>query len=541
MDAQVMPVAAGADVAPPRQTGTAAPHKVEVPLERADLAAWLAVAAGTLGAFMATLDISIVNASLPTIQGEIGATPSEGTWIGTSYLVAEIVVTPLVAWLGRMLGMRRFLLSAAILFTAFSMMCGMATDLTMMIIGRTGQGLAGGALIPTALTIIATRLPPRQQTMGVGIFGATVLMGPVSGPLLGGWITETLSWRFAFFLNLPVCIGLVTLLMLSLRKVAPDWRELANADWLGLFGMSLALGCLTVMLEEGHREQWFESTYIIRLAVLTGLGVLAVIWTQFHASKPIIRLSLLRIPALAASVGLMLMMGALLFGSSYIIPQFLAGVAGYNALQAGQVVFMPGVSAAVLMLTFPFINKILDPRMAVALGCIIITYSAIITADLTTASVGSAFLIPQMVFGVGSSLTTFSLQQSAVFAVPPKDADEASAIFMAARNLGGSIGLAMIASFQEQRIDLHRWQMHASLGANDIAVQQAMSDNAAMLGGGPEGLAGAYRMIDGSIHLEALVMSFNDIFIALAVGTVLVAPLALFLRRPPPGAVAAMH
>ena len=513
----------------------------EAPDRRADLADWLAVAAGTLGAFMATLDISIVNASLPTIQGEIGATPSEGTWIGTSYLVAEIVVTPLTAWLGRMLGMRRFLLIAAGLFTAFSMMCGLAGDLTTMILGRTGQGLAGGTLIPTALTIIATRLPPKQQPMGVSIFGATVLLGPVSGPLLGGWITETISWRYSFFINLPVCIGLGTLLMLSLPKVAPDWRELRNADWLGLSGMSLALGCLTVLLEEGHREQWFESSLIVRLAVLSAMGFVAIIWTQFRAEKPIIRLSLLRIPALAASVGLMLMMGTLLFGMSYIVPQFLAAVAGYNAFQAGQVVFVPGVSAAVLMLTFPFINKILNPRAAVALGCTIIMFSALYMARLTAESDGSAFFVPQLVFGLGSSLTTFSLQQSAVFAVAPKDANEASALFMAARNLGGSIGLAMIATFQEQRIDVHRWQLHSALRANDLVAQQAMADNSALLGGGPDGLSGAYRMLDSRVQLEALVMSFNDVFLLLAVGVVLVAPLAVFLRRPQHGAAMVMH
>ena len=519
-------------------TETAAPATAP---RRADLSDWLAVAAGTLGAFMAALDISIVNASLPTIQGEIGATPSEGTWIGTSYLVAEIVVTPLTAWLGRMLGMRRFLLIAASLFTVFSMMCGMASDLTMMIIGRTGQGLAGGTLVPTALTIIATRLPPEQQATGVGIFGASFLLGPVSGPLLGGWITEVISWRYSFFINLPVCVGLGALLLLSLPRVAPDWRELRNADWLGLFGMSLALGCLTVLLEEGHREQWFESPLIGRLAVLSALGFVAVVWTQFRAEKPIIRLALLRIPTLGASIVLMLMMGALLFGLSYVIPQFLAAVAGYNALQAGQVVFLPGLSAAVTMLTFPLIDRILDPRSTVALGCAILAISAVMMSHLTAASVGAAFMLPQIVFGFGSSIASFSLQQTTIFSVRPEEADEASALFMSARNLGGSIGLAMIASFQEQRIDVHRWQLHAALGGNDGAVQQAVGDSAAMLGGGADGLAGAYRLLDARVQLEALVMSFNDIFVMLAIGTLMVAPLALFLRRPRHGAAMVMH
>jgi DHA2 family multidrug resistance protein len=172
--------------------------------ENADLSAWLAVLAGTLGAMMATLDISIVNSALPTIQGEIGATPTEGTWIATSYLVAEIIVIPLGAWFAQFLGLRRFLLIAAVMFTGFSVLCGVADNLTTMVIGRAGQGFAGGAMIPTAMTIIATRLPPHQQPIGTALFGVTAIMGPVFGPLLGGWLTEAYSWHYAFLINVPV-------------------------------------------------------------------------------------------------------------------------------------------------------------------------------------------------------------------------------------------------------------------------------------------------------------------------------------------------
>src|ERR1700712_3114709 len=169
--------------------------------ERAHPAGWLAVAAGTLGAFMATLDISIVNSSLPTIQGEIGASGTEGTWIATAYLVSEIVIIPLAAWLERLLGLRSFLLIAAGLFTLFSMVCGFSTSLGMMIAGRVGQGFTGGAMIPTAMTIIAPPLPRGQQPIGIALFGVTAILGPVIGPLIGGWLTENVSWHYAFFLN----------------------------------------------------------------------------------------------------------------------------------------------------------------------------------------------------------------------------------------------------------------------------------------------------------------------------------------------------
>ena len=228
---------------------------VSPPVEKADATAWIAVAAGALGAMLATLDISIVNSALPTIQGEIGATGTEGTWIATAFLVAEIIIIPLSAWLERLLGLRTLLIVAVSAFTAFSVLCGIATDLTTMIIGRTGQGFMGGALIPTAMTIVAKRLPPSQQPIGMALFGMTVVLGPVMGPLVGGWLTENLSWHYAFFVNVPVCALLLALLFIGLPHEKPDWVYLREADWAGIAGMILGLGGLTIVLEEGHREE----------------------------------------------------------------------------------------------------------------------------------------------------------------------------------------------------------------------------------------------------------------------------------------------
>ena len=273
-------------------TADGLPKLAPVPA-KADFGAWLAVAAGSLGALMATLDISIVNSALPTIQGEIGASGTEGTWIATSYLVAEIVIIPLSAWLERMLGLRTFLLIAATLFTGFSMMCGISTNLTMMIIGRTGQGFTGGALIPTAMTIIATRLPRSQQPIGTALFGVTAILGPVLGPLIGGWLTESFSWHYAFFMNLPVGTMLIILLIVGLPHQKPHLEQLLEADWMGIAGLALGLGGLTVVLEEGQREQWFESSLIIQLTAVSIFGVLLVMAGQFFAKRPVIRLQLL--------------------------------------------------------------------------------------------------------------------------------------------------------------------------------------------------------------------------------------------------------
>jgi DHA2 family multidrug resistance protein len=234
----------------PDQAGAASPAPPEhQPPAQADTAAWLAVAAGTLGALMATLDISIVNSSLPTIQGEIGASGTEGTWISTAYLVAEIVTIPLSGWLERVFGLRSFLPIATTLFVSFSMVCGFSNTLPMMIIGRIGQGFTGGALIPTAMTIIATRLPLAQQPIGNAAFGATAIMGPVIGPVVGGWLTENVSWHYAFFINLPVGITLLTLLTVALPHQKPKWDLVRQADWMGIAGLAMGLGGLTVVLK----------------------------------------------------------------------------------------------------------------------------------------------------------------------------------------------------------------------------------------------------------------------------------------------------
>src|SRR5580698_5535372 len=244
--------------------------------ERASAVDWLAVAAGSLGALMATLDISITNSALPQIQGEIGATGTEGTWISTGYLMSEIVMIPLAAWLTRVFGLRNFLLANSALFIAFSMMCGWSHTLPMMIAGRIGQGFTGGALIPTAQTIIRTRLPLSQLPLGMTMFGLIVLLGPLLGPVVGGWLAENISWSWCFFLNLPVGVALVSLLFAGLPSDRPHWEAFFKADWLGIAGLAIGLSSLTVVLEEGQRERWFESSEIILLACVSVVGMLLI-------------------------------------------------------------------------------------------------------------------------------------------------------------------------------------------------------------------------------------------------------------------------
>ena len=505
-----------------------------VATERADAAAWLAVAAGTLGALMATLDISIVNSALPTIQGEIGASGTEGTWVATAYLVAEIVIIPMAAWLERLLGLRTFLLVATLLFTGFSVVCGTADSLTMMIVGRVGQGFTGGALIPTAQTIIAQRLPRSQQPIGIALFGVTAIMGPVIGPLIGGWLTENYSWHYAFFLNVPLCAALVILLLVGLPHRRSHLDQLREADWLGIAGLALGLGGLTVLLEEGQRELWFASPLIRAMAVTSAIGFAMLFAGQVHARRPVIKLSLL-LDRQFGSVALMgMVLGIVLYGTSYAIPQFLSSVANYNALQSGYVVLLSGIPSLFMMAIVPILLRTLDIRLAVASGLVIMAVASFLDAHLSVVSDGSDFTVSQLMRGVGQILGFLFLSQAVVRSVPPEDAGDASGLFNAVRNLGGSLALAGISIIQEQRLWLHARRLEESLHANSVAVQDYVR--------AAGGTTAAARSLEGQVQGFATVMTYNDIFGLMGVGTLVVVPLVLFLRPlPKDAAPAAVH
>ena len=496
---------------------------------RADTAAWLAVAAGSLGALMATLDISIVNSALPTIQGAIGASGTEGTWVATSYLVAEIVIIPLSGWLERLLGLRTLLLTAAVLFTAFSMLCGISTNLTMMIIGRAGQGFTGGALIPTAMTIIATRLPPSQQPIGNSLFGVTAIAGPVVGPLIGGWLTESYSWHYIFFLNLPVGLLLIGLLLIGMPHQKAHLGDLLKADWLGITGLALGLGGLTVVLEEGQREQWFSSAMIVQVSLISALGFVLLFAGQFVASRPVIKLRLLLDRQFGAVAMMAVALGMVLYGTAYVIPQFLAAVADYDALQSGKVVMLSGIPSLLMMPFTPILTRRLDIRFAVALGLGIMAMSCWFDTDLTAQSVGSAFTESQLLRGVGSILGFLFLNQAAIASVPPEEAGDAAGLFNAARNIGGSLVLAGIAILQDQRTWLHSRRLEETLDANSPAVQAYIGTLQQAFGS----IGAAMRTIGGTIQREALVMTYNDLFWLLSIGILFIIPLVLFLRPLP--------
>ncbi|MFC4275492.1 MDR family MFS transporter [Achromobacter aloeverae] len=506
------------------------------PAARATAADWIAVAGGALGALMATLDISITNSALPQIQGSIGATGTEGTWISTGYLLSEIVMIPLAAWLTRVFGLRNFLLGNAVLFAMFSAMCGLSGSLTQMIIGRIGQGFVGGAMIPTAQTIIRTRLPREQMPVGMTMFGLIVLLGPLLGPVAGGWLAENISWSWCFFVNLPVCIGLVALLLLGLPSEKAHWGEFIKADWLGIAGLSVALSSLTVVLEEGQRERWFDSTMIITLSLMSLAGFIVLGVAQFTARKPIVRLGLLRNPRYASVILIVFAVGAGLYGVSYLVPQFLSLIAGYNAQQSGAVMLVSGVPAFLMMPLLPRLLGRADFRVLVILGLLLFTGSCLLDIDLTAQAVGHDFYGSQFLRGIGQMLCMMPLNQASMAAVTREESGDAAGLYNMARNLGGSVGLALIGIVIDRRNTYHTDVIRESLTANSLAGQDhiaAMAANwFARTGDMAYSKMRALGQLAAQIQQQAAVMTYSDAFYLLALALLACVPLALLLKTP---------
>jgi MFS transporter, DHA2 family, multidrug resistance protein len=512
---------------------------------RASAADWIAVAAGSLGALMATLDISITNSALPQIQGSIGATGTEGTWISTGYLMSEIVMIPLAAWLTRVFGLRKFLLVNAVLFSGFSMMCGLSHSLTQMIVGRIGQGFAGGAMIPTAQTIVRMRLPRHQLPVGMTLFGLIVLLGPLLGPVVGGRLAEDIDWSWCFFVNLPVCGALLLLIYVGVPAAKAHWREFIDADWLGIVGLAAGLSSLTVVLEEGQRERWFDSPMIIWLSVVAvgGMAIMAV--GQFVAKKPIVRLELLKKKSYASVIFIVFTVGAGLYCVSYLVPQFLSNIAGYNAAQSGDIMLMAGLPAFLMMPILPRLLGRVDPRILVIVGLLLFAVSCMLDTSLTAQSVGRDFYASQFLRGVGQMFAMMPLNQASMAAVSQSEAGDAAGLYNMARNLGGSVGLALLGIFIDRRDSYHDAVIRESVTANSAIGQEHMSANAAgfFAQHGDSALAHmqALAQLAGQIYQQAAVITYSETFYVLGIALLLCIPLALVLRNSPPRPAAAQH
>lgn len=513
----------------------AASEQSSVVEEKIPLKNWVAVLGAALGAFMAVLDIQIVNSSLQDIQGAIGATLDEGTWVATSYLVAEIITIPLTAYLSRVFSTRWYVVTNALLFVIFSMCCAFAWDLNSMIIFRALQGFTGGTLIPMSLTIILTSLPQSKRTIGMAIFAITATFAPSIGPAIGGWLTDTFNWRFIFYLNLVPGLMLIGLMLYSLPKEKLNLGLLKQGDWLGILTMAVGLGCLEVVLEEGNRKDWFGSPLIVNLAIIAALSLTILIWHELRTKYPLLHLRLLANRNFGLGSVANVALGVGLYGSIYLLPTYLAQIQLYSPLQIGEVLVWLGLPQ---LLIIPFVPKLMqkfDSRVLLGIGLVVFAFSSYMSSSMTHDTAGPQFIISNLVRAMGQPLIMVPLSTLTTGDIKAEDAAPASSLFNMMRNLGGSVGVAMVSTFVTQREQLHSNRIGEAIHLAAPAVQERLNQYTQMFmsrGADPVLAAQeATKLLDRVVRRESYIQAYNDAFLLLAVVVVSSVIAVMFLKK----------
>ncbi len=492
---------------------------------------WIAVMSAMLGAFMAVLDIQITNSSLKDIQGALSATLEEGSWISTSYLVAEIIMIPLTAWLVQLLSARRLAVWVSLGFLASSLLCSMAWSLESMIVFRALQGFTGGALIPLAFTLTLIKLPEHHRAKGMALFAITATFAPSIGPTLGGWLTENWGWEYIFYINIPPGLLMIAGLMYGLEKKASDWQLLKSTDYAGIVTLGLGLGCLQVFLEEGHRKDWLESNLIVGLGSIAVVSLCLFVILQFSRDNPLINLRILRERNFGLSSIASLGMGLGLYGSIYLLPLYLAQIQNYNALQIGEVIMWMGLPQLFIIPLVPLLMKVIPPKLLCALGFGLFGFSSFASGVLNPDFAGEQFNQIQIIRALGQPLIMVTISLIATAYIQAQDAGSASSLFNILRNLGGAIGIALLATLLDSRAKTYFDYLRESLVPSNPQVSERLALLTEKLGSEQAALA----KLSEIAHQQASIMAYNDAFhfVGLALGISMIA--VLLTRALPPG------
>lgn len=497
---------------------------------------WIAVFGAVLGAFMAVLDIQITNSALRDIQGGLAASLDEGSWISTAYLVAEIVVIPLTGWLSRVFGLRRYLLVNCSLFLIFSMLCGMATSLPEMIVFRVGQGFTGGVLIPIAMSLILQKLPPPKIPVGLALFGITATFAPAIGPTIGGWLTDTWSWHWIFYVNLVPGIGLIWAIWYGLDPTPMRISELRGADWFGILFMAAGLGSLIAVLEEGERQDWFTAEWIRYCTVIAAICIPAFLTIELLHPRPFINLRLLGRRGFAAASVLGLVMGMGLYGSVYLLPVYLGQVQGYNAMQIGEVLMWAGAPQLLLIPFLPAFMKRFDARLLVGFGFLLFGISCLMNGYMTHDTAEPQLRIPQLIRALGQPFIIIPLSALATGGLERSAQADGSSLFNIFRNLGGSLGISLLSTVTTIREHYHYDVISTRLTRDGIGVQDWLHQVAGhfMARGTPSGsaMSQALAQLQKTVRQEAFTMTYADCFFGL--GVILIACIAALILMPAP-------
>ncbi|MBZ9792272.1 multidrug efflux MFS transporter [Rhizobium sp. 3T7] len=498
---------------------------------------WSAVVGSTLGAFMAVLNIQIVNASLADIQGAIGAGKDDGGWISTSYLIAEIVVIPLSGWLAQVFSVRKYLLTNAVLFLIFSVACAFATNLQQMIVLRAIQGFAGGVLIPMAFTIIITLLPKPKQPIGLALFALSATFAPAIGPTIGGYLTENYGWQFIFYVNLVPGLLMVGMLWASLDRAPMKLGLLAKGDWPGIITMAIGLAALQTVLEEGNKEDWFGSDFIVRLSVIAVVSLTLFLIIELKTAHPLLNLRLLVRRNFGFGIVANVLLGVALYGSAFVLPIYLSRIQGYNSEQIGMVLAWTGIPQLLLIPLVPRLMKRFDVRLLIAVGFSLFAASNFMNVHMTGDYASDQLFWPNVIRAVGQALVFAPLSAIATAGIEQENAGSASALFNMMRNLGGAVGIASLQTFLTKRE-----QFHSNILTNSVSVfEEATRDRVAKLtayfmnhGVSDQAVATHKAVVAIALKLrrQANIMAFSDTFFLLGVALLVALLATLWLKKP---------
>ncbi|MBB3660283.1 DHA2 family multidrug resistance protein [Rhizobium sp. BK650] len=513
------------------------PPQVAAKSEMNALRMWCAVVGSTLGAFMAVLNIQIVNASLADIQGAIGAGKDDGGWISTSYLIAEIVVIPLSSWLARVFSVRTYLLVNAVMFLIFSVACAFAVNLQQMIVLRAIQGFSGGVLIPMAFTIIITLLPKPKQPIGLALFALSATFAPAIGPTIGGYLTENYGWEFIFYVNLVPGSIMVVMLWGSLDRSPMNLGLLAKGDWPGIVTMAIGLAALQTVLEEGNKEDWFGSDFIVRLSVIAAVSLTLFLIIELRAAHPLLNLRLMLRRNFGFGIVANFLLGIALYGSAFVLPIYLSRIQGYNSEQIGTVLAWTGIPQLLLIPLVPRLMERFDVRLLIIVGFALFAASNFMNVHMTGDYASDQLFWPNVVRAVGQALVFTPLSAIATAGIEQENAGSASALFNMMRNLGGAVGIASLQTFISKRE-----QFHSNILTNSISVfEEATRLRVArlttyfMTHGVTDQAAATQKAlvaIAGSVRKQATIMAFSDTFFLLGVALVVALLATLFLKKP---------
>jgi MFS transporter, DHA2 family, multidrug resistance protein len=496
---------------------------------------WVIAASVMLATFMEVLDTSVANVALPHIAGNLSASTDQATWVLTSYLVSNAIVLPATGWLSTTFGRKRLLIFCIIIFTASSLLCGAATSLPMLILARVIQGAGGGALQPIAQAVMLESFPPERRGAAMAVYGMGVVVAPIIGPTLGGWITDNYSWRWVFYINIPV--GILAVLMSQAFVEDPPYIKnvkRSSIDYIGFGFMALWLATLQIMLDKGQDEDWFSSPLIVWLAVISAVSFAAFIIWELRVKEPIVNLRVLKNRNFAVGTALIAVVGIVLYGTTALLPLFLQNLLGYSALQSGLAVSPRGIGSMLAMILVARLIGLIDTRWLIGFGFGILGLSVIWLGGINLNIAPTTILWPIIISGLAMGFIFVPLSTTAVGTLRNEEMGNATGLYNLMRNIGGSIGISAVTTMLARGAQTHQVYLSANLSPYNTAFQQQLQAVTAGLAaqvGQAAAASKAMAIMYGTLVKQAMLLAFVDNFRLLGLMCLLCIPTVLLLKK----------